>query len=97
MSTPTLIDSPRLSINEVAARLGLHVSTVWRWCIKGCRGRSLPSITFGGRRYVLVSELEQFLNKGRSGDGLTEGETFAKFEQLASLDDALLGDVLRQT
>ena len=42
---------PRLSIREVAQLLGVSVATIWRWVLAGVRGR----------RYVLESDLEKFL------------------------------------
>lgn len=76
MSTVSLLDSERLSLTGVARRLNIHVSTVWRYCLKGCRGRRLPSIVIGGRRYVLVRELEQFLSAGREGDCRADKSAF---------------------
>jgi len=50
-----------LSLAQVAAALGVHITTVWRWTKYGVRGRRLPTIPVGGRRYVLTRHLEQFL------------------------------------
>ena len=54
--TSALLDSPRLSINEAARRLGVHSSSLWRWVLTGVRGRKLPTILVGARRYVLVAD-----------------------------------------
>jgi len=64
--TPALLDSPRLSITEAARRLGVHPSSLWRWILTGARGRKLPTILVGARRYVLVADLEAFLAAGRT-------------------------------
>lgn len=61
----TLIDSPKLSLTQAARRLDLHVATLYRWASTGCKGRVLPSLTIGGRRYVLVADLEAWLEDGR--------------------------------
>ena len=51
-----------MSLPEAAAYLGRitgqkpHVSTLWRWCLKGCKGVRLESICLGGKRLVGVSE-----------------------------------------
>ena len=52
----------RLSLNEVAGALGIHVATVWRWVLRGVRGRKLPSVMIGGRRYVARKALATFLD-----------------------------------
>ncbi len=62
--TSALLDSPRLSINEAARRLGVHTSSLWRWILTGTRGRKLRTFLVGGRRYVLVADLEAFLASG---------------------------------
>lgn len=51
----------RLTLNEVAKRLKVHVATVYRWTLQGVRGRRLPSFFIGGRRYVTLSDLEWFI------------------------------------
>lgn len=56
----------RQSIGRVAEQLGVHVSTVWRWVLRGVRGRKLATVTIGGRRYILAASLEAFL--ADSGD-----------------------------
>jgi len=64
-----LIDAERRSMSQSARRVGVHVSTMWRWCLKGVNGRKLPSVRVGGRRYVLADDLEQFIAAGRdAGD-----------------------------
>lgn len=61
-----LVESKKLSLNKVAKYCGdVHVSTVHRWITRGVRGRKLPSVVIGGRRFVLLEELEAFLEKGR--------------------------------
>lgn len=39
------------------------VTTVWRWCLKGCRGVRLESVCIGGRRYVTIPAIERFINR----------------------------------
>jgi len=51
----------RLTLNEVAKRLKVHVATVYRWTLQGVRGRRLPSFFIGGRRFVTLSDLEWFI------------------------------------
>jgi len=52
-----------ITITE-AAKLApgpVHVATIWRWLLKGCRGVRLESIVSGGRRYTSAEALERFI------------------------------------
>lgn len=52
----------RLSLREVAETLGVHYATVARWVKSpGVQGRILCTTLIGGRRWVLESDLEQFI------------------------------------
>lgn len=59
-------DQP-LSIPDAAEFLGKltgqkpHVSTLWRWCLKGCKGVKLESICIGGKRFVTAAAIEKFV------------------------------------
>jgi hypothetical protein len=52
----------RVSLSEVARDLGINISTVWRWTLRGVRGRKLRTVVVGGRRFVLRTDLAAFLN-----------------------------------
>jgi excisionase family DNA binding protein len=54
--------SIRLTVNQVAKRLNVHSGSVYRWTLKGVRGRRLPSFLIGGRRYIAIADLEKFLS-----------------------------------
>ncbi len=56
------LPTERLSLNEVAKQLNVHISTIYRWVLHGVRGRRLKSFLVGGRRYVDADELAQFLS-----------------------------------
>jgi hypothetical protein len=67
-----LAEERPLSLPEAAdyiAKLTGHpkpnVSTLWRWCQKGCKGVKLESICIGAKRFVTVSAIERFI-KARS-------------------------------
>jgi hypothetical protein len=50
----------RLTLSQAARHLGLHVSTVWRWQLRGVRGVRLETILLGGTRYTSHEALERF-------------------------------------
>lgn len=60
-------DQP-LSLLDAADFLGKitgqkpHVSTLWRWCLKGCKGIRLESICIGGKRFVTAAAIERFID-----------------------------------
>jgi excisionase family DNA binding protein len=56
-----LPDKDSLTVREVANAMGMHVSSVWRHILHGIRGHKLRAIRVGGRRRVLRSDLEAFL------------------------------------
>lgn len=59
-------DQP-MSLPDAAEFLGKltgqkpHVSTLWRWCLKGCKGVKLESICIGGKRFVTATAIENFI------------------------------------
>ena len=81
--TASLLDAPRLSITEAARRLGVHTSSVWRWVLTGARGRKLPTIMVGARRYIIIADLEKFL-----ASGLTSASSAATHLQIPTEERA---------
>ena len=55
------LNAKRLSLREVARRLDLSISTPVRWALNGVRSRKLRTHLYGGRRYCLLADLEDFL------------------------------------
>jgi len=57
-----------MSLPSAAAYLGRitgetpHVSTLWRWCLKGCKGVTLESICIGGKRFVTAAAIDDFID-----------------------------------
>lgn len=60
----------------------LHISTVYRWVLKGARGKVLDSAMLGGIRYTSLEALERFL--GTSTAELVEVRRSARIR--ANLD-----------
>lgn len=61
-----LFDIDRLSLSAVARALEVHVATVSRWCLRGVRGKKLRTVLIGGRRFVLLEDLHDFVCAGNS-------------------------------
>lgn len=51
----------RMSPRDVANKLDVHLSTVWRWVLSGVRGCRLQTHRIGGRRYITREGLALFL------------------------------------
>ncbi len=54
MSTTStrLLDEARISFSTLARREGVHLSTVWRWALRGVHGHRLECVSIGQRRYT---------------------------------------------
>jgi hypothetical protein len=63
-----LFSEPRISLTELAKREVVHVSTVWRWCLRGCKGHRLESFAVGGRRYTTLPAYDRWLAKINCND-----------------------------
>jgi hypothetical protein len=64
----------RLTLRQVALLLHVHIATVWRWCLKGVRGRILRTTRVGGRRFVLPADLAAFLAEDELPDSSLDRE-----------------------
>ena len=71
----------RLSLNEVAKHLKVHVATVHRWILQGVRGKRLNSFLVGGRRYIAVSDLHNFLQAKPSSVTNNSGQRFRSSQE----------------
>ena len=71
----------RLSLNEVAKHLKVHVATVHRWIFQGVRGKRLKSFLIGGRRYVAISALDDFLQAKSSSVTNDSGQRFRSSQE----------------
>ncbi len=63
-----------LSVREVAERLGVNVTTVYRWMDRRTVGEPLPYLQAGRRRRVRRSDLAAFI-QGSVATGRREGDT----------------------
>ena len=64
MINDEILDAARLTMTEAAQRLRKHVSTLYRWHYPGVRGRRLTTFVIGANRYVLVSDLAEWVAEG---------------------------------
>jgi len=83
-----LLEEERYTFAEVAKKTNVSISTVWRWSMRGVKGRKLSSILLGGRRYVLRSQLEAFCGSPRRSSSSTVRQKIAS-QKL----DALVGTI----
>lgn len=85
MSQPSLNGEQLVAIPEVPdfmpTRRGkkLHISTVYRWVLKGAHGKVLDSAMLGGIRYTSLEALERFL--GTSTAELVEVRRLARIRE----------------
>jgi hypothetical protein len=92
-------DQP-LSLPDAAEFLGKltgqkpHSSTLWRWCLKGCKGVRLESILIGGKRFVTAASLDRFVeNLTTARDGQAEQPTAPVIQPVPAR--AMLAHVMR--
>ncbi len=62
-----------------------HVATVWRWVQRGCRGHKLTVTKIGGRNFVTLSDLENFL-RAINGGATTAISSKSRAAELAKVD-----------
>lgn len=87
----SLVDAPKLTVSEAARRLRVHVSSVFRWSLHGVGEAKLPLVRVGGRTFVLLSDLEEFIRRrsdprpaSKAGDDLA-ARADAAGEELSAL------------
>lgn len=99
MQKPTLDGEQLVAISEVPKLMPprhgkrLHISTVYRWVLKGARGKVLDSAMVGGVRYTSLEALQRFM--GTSPAELIEARRQARVRQ--TLQDRGFGNPRRQS
>lgn len=61
------IDEPRLSFPQAAERLGVSVDSFERWVKAPVCGEQLKEFRIGARRFILESDLHDFVNRLNCG------------------------------
>jgi hypothetical protein len=56
-----ILTEERISFSALAHREGVHISTVWRWALRGCKGHKLESFSVGGKRFSTLPAYERWL------------------------------------
>jgi hypothetical protein len=69
-----LLSEPRISLNALAKQESVHLSTCWRWCLRGCKGHKLESFNVGGKKFTTLPAFERWLAK-INGAALPVSET----------------------
>lgn len=82
LSSETLI-ALRDAVDVLPHRSGrkIHISTVYRWVLKGARGKVLESVIIGGVRYTSMEALSRFISTDNK-DPLERGRFSKIREQL---------------
>jgi hypothetical protein len=91
-----LLSEPRVSFNALAHREGVHPSTVWRWCVRGCKGHILESFNLGGKRYTTLPAFERFISKVnglKAVVSLSPRQRLLDFEAAERELDTILGPI----
>ena len=70
-----------------------NISTCWRWASKGVRGVKLATIIIGGRRYVTLAALEDFLESLNTDTPATKNDTDADMARRAREASHALADL----
>jgi hypothetical protein len=58
-----ILSESLIAIGKVPSQLPgrPHISTIWRWINRGCRGVRLETILIGGKRYTSLEALQRFV------------------------------------
>ena len=83
---------PRVTFWQAARLVGVSRNTIVRWARTGLSGRVLDSFKVGGRRYVLLSTLTEFVNlngASRSSETSKADREFQKENAKARLDSRI--------
>jgi len=56
-----LLGQPWLTFSKAAQQLRVHISTIHRYRLRGIRGVRLKTYLLGGKRIVLLADLNTFL------------------------------------
>jgi hypothetical protein len=58
-----LLKEQLISIRDASALIpgSPHISTIWRWILRGVKGHRLESISVGGRRFTSKESVNRFL------------------------------------
>lgn len=62
------IHEERYTFTEIASQAHVSISTVWRWHLKGVKGRKLESKLIGGRRFVTATQKQKFFGEEEETD-----------------------------
>jgi transposase len=87
----TLLTEQKLSLNKLAQREGVNISTVWRWVQRGVRGVKLDSYSAGARRYSTEQAWVRFCEATTAvaqGESRPPLETRTNRSRQASIDRA---------
>ncbi len=56
-----ILTEQRISFCALARREDVHISTVWRWALRGCKGHKLESFSIGGKKFTTLPAYERWV------------------------------------
>ena len=87
-----ILSESRLRMPEAAKRIGVNVSTIWRWVLRGVRGHKLESALIGGQRFTSIEALERFIGRINTPTGISSSVRTPKQREkaIAAAEQALI-------
>jgi transposase len=92
-----ILEEERLALSAAAKRIGVHVSTIWRWALRGCRGHKLETRVVGWQRYTSVEALKRFVDRINGDPDSPGGLTAQQRERAIEQAERELGELRRSS
>lgn len=89
-----LLNESRVSLTKLAQEQKIHLSTVWRWALRGVRGHRLECFSIGGRRYTTREAFERFV-AATNGERLPTPQTPRQQQRSADETQRVLDEIFK--
>ncbi len=78
-----------IQVPDAAERLGIDLSTAWRWVLKGTRGNKLESFKIGSKRMTSVEAVERFVARSNAAQPAPASTTTQRKKSIAAAERVL--------